>query len=72
MTDSHEGNPYIQQIVTLHTHKRELEAELSRVRALWYESMLEARDAGVTVSDISRATGVVAPNIFRILKDAAA
>jgi transposase-like protein len=31
--------------------------------------MFTAREHGVTVSDISREIGVVAPNIFRVLRD---
>jgi len=56
-------------VKALHDRKRELEAELMTVRYQWREAMVDARNKGVTVSDISREIGVVAPNIFRTLRD---
>jgi hypothetical protein len=57
------------RIKSLHEKKKSLEAELSNVREEWRAAMFEAREHGVTVSDISREIGVVAPNIFRVLRD---
>ena len=57
------------RIKSLHEKKKSLEAELSDVRERWRAAMFEAREHGVTVSDISREIGVVAPNIFRVLRD---
>jgi hypothetical protein len=50
--------------------KRNLEAQLSDARKAWVDAVIAARDSGITVSAISRATGVVAPNLFRLLADA--
>lgn len=62
-------NPYLTRVKELHDRKKELEAELARVRSDWREAMVDARANGVTVSDLSRETGVVAPNLFRVLRD---
>lgn len=50
-------------------HKRALEAQLGDARKEWVTAVVAARDGGITVSAISRATGVVAPNLFRLLAD---
>ena len=57
------------RIKSLHERKKALEAELAVTRDQWRAAMFEAREHGVTVSDISREIGVVAPNIFRVLRD---
>lgn len=57
------------RVKSLHERKKSLEAELSRTREEWRQAMFTAREHGVTVSDISREIGVVAPNIFRVLRD---
>jgi hypothetical protein len=62
-------NADLARIKVLHDRKKELEAELARIRGEWRDAMVDARNNGVTVSDISREIGVVAPNIFRILRD---
>lgn len=50
-------------------HKRALEAQLADARKEWVSAVTTARDSGITVSAISRATGIVAPNIFRLLAE---
>lgn len=50
--------------------KRSLEAELSDARNAWTDAVVAARNGGVTVAALSRATGVIAPNLFRLLADA--
>jgi hypothetical protein len=57
------------RVKQLHDRKRELEVELTKIRGEWRDAMIDARNHGVTVSDISREIGVVAPNLFRILRD---
>lgn len=69
MIDNETRATDLARIKSLHERKKSLEAELASAREQWRAAMFEAREHGVTVSDISREIGVVAPNIFRVLRD---
>jgi len=65
-----DANVMIDNVTQALERKRRLEAELADARNAWTDAVVAARDSGVTVAALSRATGVIAPNLFRLLADA--
>lgn len=59
----------IANVIDALDHKRAVEAQLAEARKEWVDAVVAARDEGITVSAIARATGVMAPNLFRLLAD---
>lgn len=63
-------NPDLVNVVTTFMVKREAENNLRVARDNWIDAMLAAREAGVSVADISRATGVTSPNVTNTIRAA--
>lgn len=69
-TNDFSNNPALVAVVRAFVAKRQAEAALDDARDTWITTMIAARDAGVSVADISRATGVTSPNVSNTIKTA--
>lgn len=65
-------NPHVVAVVSAFITKRRHEKELADSREAWAGAMIEARNAGVTIADMSRATGVASPSIINVINTALA
>ena len=65
-------NPYMLAVIRAFITKRRHEKELADSREVWADAMIEARNAGVTIADMSRATGVASPSIINVINTALA
>jgi len=65
-------NPHMLAVVRAFITKRRHEKELADSRETWADAMIEARNAGVTIADMSRATGVASPSIINVINTALA
>lgn len=59
----------MERVMQAYAEKRRLEGELDSARKEWIAALVAARDAGNTVAEMSRRTGVIAPNLFRLLAE---
>jgi hypothetical protein len=59
----------MERVMRAYAEKRRLEGELDSARKEWIAALVAARDAGNTVAEMSRRTGVIAPNLFRLLAE---
>lgn len=64
------GNRHIHDVVLAFIEKRKAEAVLADAREKWLDAMMAARDEGVSIADISRATGVTSPNVTNTIRAA--
>lgn len=69
-TNDFSNNPALVAVVRAFVAKRKAEAELDDAREAWITAMIDARDEGVSIADISRATGVTSPNVSNTIKTA--
>jgi lambda repressor-like predicted transcriptional regulator len=65
-------NPHMLAVIRAFITKRRHEKELADSREVWADAMIEARNAGVTIADMSRATGVASPSIINVINTALA
>ena len=72
LTYDFSDNPHVVKVVRMFVTKRRHEKELAEARESWAEAMIEARNAGVTIADMSRATGVASPSIINVINTALA
>jgi len=70
ITHDFTGNDHVIAVVIAFIAKRRHERELAEARDVWANAMIEARKAGVTIADMSRATGVASPSIIGVINTA--
>lgn len=72
ITHDFSDNDHVVAVVIAFIAKRRHERELAEARDIWANAMIAARDAGVTIADMSRATGVASPSIIGVINTALA
>jgi DNA-binding phage protein len=60
---------HLANVVEAYENMKRAEQERDDWRVEFLSRLRNARDAGVTVAQVSRATGVSSPNVFRMLRN---
>jgi hypothetical protein len=60
---------YLSSVVEAYQNMKQAEEDRAEWRVEFLSRIERARSAGVSVAQISRATGVTSPNVFRMLRN---